>query len=205
MISHLGMTGQWLVEKKKDSPKKHDHLCFIFEKGSVLTYNDPRRFGYVDYLSDIKKLSEHSLFSHLGLEPFANEMDAQYLQSKAKNSNRAVKTFLMDQAVVVGVGNIYASEVLFKANVKPQRVVKKMKLDEWKKIAQSIKAILKKAIDKGGSTISDYRKSDGSEGSFQNYFFVYDRADEPCKICKTPISSSVIGGRATYWCSNCQS
>ena len=110
----------------------------------------------------------------------------------------------MDQEIVVGVGNIYASEVLFLAKINPNKIAKSIKPSQWEGISQAIKKILSSAIEKGGSTIKDYRKSDGSQGEFQNHFAVYGKAGKPCLNCSTPIKSTVLGGRATYWCPNCQ-
>lgn len=216
-ISHLGMTGQWTLSRNHFELKKHDHLYLTFHSANskqrtsklknqniYLIYNDPRRFGYIDFISSLAKISEHELFSHLGIEPFDPQMNSTYLKNKAAHSSRAVKTFLMDQSIVVGVGNIYASEVLFQAHVKPQRLAKSIKASEWDHIAHTIKDILNLAISKGGSSIRDYRNSDGSEGSFQKYHSVYGRAKNPCKTCGTLIQTAVIGNRATYWCPKCQ-
>jgi formamidopyrimidine-DNA glycosylase len=204
MISHLGMTGTWRSQKTSNSPLKHDHLCLIFSDGTQLIYNDPRRFGYLDYISDTNKIDGHTYFSQLGPEPFADGFTASYLSEKAKASSRMIKVFLMDQSVVVGIGNIYASEILFMAKIRPQRKIKKIKKAEWQEVIEKTKSILTTAIDLGGSTIRDYRKSDGSSGNFQDHHFVYNRENQACRICTCKIKRATIGGRSTFWCPNCQ-
>lgn len=204
MISHLGMTGQWRISRDIKSLKKHDHLYLVFDSDIFLIYNDPRRFGYVDYIDEIKLVNEHPLFLHLGLEPFAEHMNFKYLKSKASKAKRPIKVFLMDQEVVVGVGNIYASEVLFQAHVKPSRLASHIKDPEWILIVKAIKQILQNAIDGGGSTIRDYRKTDGSKGSYQDSHLVYGKDGQPCTKCKSPIKKIILGGRATFWCPKCQ-
>jgi formamidopyrimidine-DNA glycosylase len=203
MISHLGMTGNWRTTQCKT--QKHDHVCFTFSNQLQLIYNDPRRFGYLDYIINSKDINQHPYFAHLGPEPFDKEFTKEYLKSKAKRSNRKIKVFLMDQAVVVGIGNIYASEILFKAGIKPQRKVNKVKDSDWIAIIEASQSILQKAIDLGGSTIRDYKKSDGSSGNFQDQHLVYDHKDQACIKCKSKILTATIAGRSTYWCPKCQS
>lgn len=203
MISHLGMTGNWRTTQTK--LQKHDHLCFTFSNQLQLIYNDPRRFGYLDYIINSKDINQHPYFIHLGPEPFDKEFTTAYLKNKAKGSNRNIKVFLMDQSVVVGIGNIYASEILFKATIKPQRKVNKVKDTEWIAIIEASQSILQKAIDLGGSTIRDYKKSDGTSGNFQGQHLVYDHKDQTCIKCKSKIKAATIAGRSTYWCPKCQS
>lgn len=204
LASHLGMTGNWRVNQEEPAPIKHDHVQLLFSSHQWLTYSDPRRFGYLEFLSGAAELAEHPLFVHLGVEPLAKEFNAGYLWAKGKNANRSVKVFLMDQSIVVGVGNIYVSEALFFAEVNPTRKAKSLKKDEWEKIVKAIKKVLKQAIKAGGSSIRDYRNSKGEEGSFQKQHRVYGKKDQSCSICGTPIKSAVIVGRSTFWCPRCQ-
>lgn len=208
MISHLGMTGNWRIiknaNKKISEGKKHDHVYLCFNNNLQLIYNDPRRFGYLDFAKNSVELNKHPYFAKLGPDPFAVEFTAEYLKQKVKNSGRTIKAFLMDQSVVVGIGNIYASEILFKAKIKPLRKLEKIKTSEWQDLVKACQSLLQIAIDLGGSTIRDYRKSDGSSGSFQDHHSVYGKKDQACTKCGSKIQSASIGGRSTYWCPKCQ-
>lgn len=204
LISHLGMTGQWALSHTEEETSKHDHVRLEFNGPVFLTYNDPRRFGYLEFAKDKKELTQLALFSHLGVEPLSRAFSVGYLESRSKGVSRVVKVFLMDQEIVVGIGNIYASEVLFAARVLPQKKARELTRVQWKKVVNATHAILKKAIQAGGSSIRDYRKADGQEGDFQKQHKVYGREGKPCCICSTKIRAEVIGGRATYWCPRCQ-
>jgi formamidopyrimidine-DNA glycosylase len=207
LISHLGMTGHWRVEvdlpKTPASTRKHDHVRLNFG-GLVMIYNDPRRFGYLQFVRKAGELSQHPLLRELGLEPLSEEFNTDYLAQRSQHSARAVKIFLMDQSVVVGVGNIYASEVLFRARVRPQKKAQSLRREQWQRIVEATRIILQTAIDSGGSSIRDYRTVDGAAGGAQLLHQVYGKKGEPCPVCATPIRSAVLGGRATYWCPNCQ-
>lgn len=204
LISHLGMTGQWRFSQGTPELQKHDHLQLLFSGNGCLTYNDPRRFGYVQVVRNQVELEKHPLFEHLGVEPLSAAFSAEFLQPLAKGSKRAVKIFIMDQEVVVGVGNIYASEVLFRARIKPQKAAGRLRAHEWQAVVDAVKSVLNEAIAKGGSTIRDYRTPEGESGGFQSLHQVYDREGEACFVCGTPIKSQMMGGRATYWCPKCQ-
>ncbi len=204
LASHLGMTGRWRVTSKEPPREKHDHVQLQFFPPRWLTYNDARRFGYIEFIKNISELSTHPLFEHLGLEPLSEDFNADYLVSKGKMANRSVKVFLMDQSVVVGVGNIYVSEVLFLAKMRPTRKANSLMKNDWIKIAKATKGVLKRAIKAGGSSIRDYRNGNGEEGSFQGQHKVYGKAGEPCSVCKTIIKATIIGGRSTFWCPSCQ-
>lgn len=204
LISHLGMTGSWrsVAEKNREADqRKHDHLFLEFSNGLRLAFNDPRRFGIIDIEKDISK---SRWLKHLGFEPFDPNFAAELFKKKAKGRASSIKTFLMDQKNVVGVGNIYASEALYLAYVKPQRRAGKVTLAEWEKLIVAIREVLTKAIEAGGTTLQDHRMVSGELGDFQNRLNVYDRKGEPCNRCQTPIKQAVLGGRATYWCPKCQ-
>lgn len=202
LLSHLGMTGAWREIGPKEKRILHDHVQLNFKDGLSLIFNDPRRFGFIDWVAN---LESHPRLSHLGPEPLETEFTAEVLFQKLRKRTAPIKAMIMDQRIVVGVGNIYASEALFRAGIRPTRAAGKVTMDECKRLVKEIKVILKQAIDSGGSTIRTYRSADGSEGSFQSRFFVYERAGESCLKCKTgKIVSKVIGSRSTYWCPNCQ-
>lgn len=205
MISHLGMTGHWRVSQTIPKSEKHDHVQLQFRNSSLyLTYNDPRRFGYLDFINSLDQLKKHKLFIHLGLEPLSEDFTAELLKKMSQKSERAVKIFLMDQKNILGIGNIYASEILFQAKVKPQKKANQLTLLQWQKVVFYSIKILKHAIQLGGSSIKDYRNTNGQSGKFQNQHQVYGKKGESCRTCSSIIKSEVLGGRATFWCSHCQ-
>ena len=169
-----------------------------------MVYNDPRRFGLITWV-DAKFLGENSWLKNLGPEPFNQQtFTSQYLFALSRKRVVPIKSFLMDQTVVVGVGNIYASEALHLAGINPVLQVKKLKTEHFEKIIAAVREVLQKSIDLGGSTISDYQNANGGSGEFQSQFKVYDRAELPCTICETPIKTCRIAGRSTFWCPHCQ-
>lgn len=201
MISHLGMTGSWRPEKANWGRRKHDHLAFAIGKEAFFVFEDPRRFGFIEVIKR-EKLTER--FSLLGAEPLDSETDFEKLGEKFRRLNAPIKTALMNQKLLVGVGNIYASEVLFRTGILPQKKCLKLSQKNFAAIFKEIGVVLKAAIDAGGSSISSYRNSYGEKGSFQTLLFVYGRKNEPCFKCKTPIRSGVQAGRSTFWCPSCQ-
>ncbi|MCX7979058.1 MAG: bifunctional DNA-formamidopyrimidine glycosylase/DNA-(apurinic or apyrimidinic site) lyase [Bdellovibrionaceae bacterium] len=200
IVSHLGMTGVW-KEVSASGRGKHDHLCIYLRSGRRFVYSDPRRFGFVLWLEGEE---DSSLFTDLGLEPLSEFFTAQALRRLLRASKSAVKIAIMDQKKIVGVGNIYACEALFRAGIRPSRPAWRLSQAECERLCLAIRQILLEAIDFGGSTISDYRNVGGKPGAYQYQHFVYDRAGEPCKLCRSPIRRSELGGRGTYWCSVCQ-
>lgn len=203
-ISHLGMTGSWRSIDRRDKgqdERQHDHLYLEFENGLRLAFNDPRRFGIIDLEKDI---ANSRWLKHLGLEPFDATFAAELFKVKAKNKTSSIKAFLMNQKNVVGIGNIYASEALFLAGVKPQRKAGRVTFSEWQKLIVAIRGVLNRAIEAGGTTLQDYRLISGEAGTFQNRLSVYDRKDLPCIKCSAPIKQTVIARRSTYWCLKCQ-
>jgi formamidopyrimidine-DNA glycosylase len=202
LIVHLGMSGSLRVLSAATPALKHDHIDIVLDSGDCLRFNDPRRFGSMHYTTDAPH--KHALLKNLAPEPLSDEFDAEYLAKKAKRRKVAVKQFIMNGNLVVGVGNIYASESLFRAGIRPSRAAGRIKPDEFAKLVKAIKAVLHAAIKSGGTTLRDYVNSDGMPGYFRQKLFVYERAGEPCRRCKTPIKQLRHGQRATYFCPTCQ-
>jgi formamidopyrimidine-DNA glycosylase len=200
-LSHLGMTGFWRQIAPNEPLLLHDHILIHFENETALMYNDPRRFGYVDWVED---LEQHPLLKHLAPEPLSPEFSKSYLVDTCRKKKVSIKNLIMDQRRVVGVGNIYASEALFRAGIRPTRMAGRVSAIELERLVQSIKLVLSEAIEHGGSTVKDFKGADGYAGRFQSRLFVYDREGECCRKCKTKIVSKQLGGRSTYWCPVCQ-
>lgn len=204
MLSHLGMTGQWRFEKGPVQFGTHDHVALRLSGGKTLVFRDPRRFGVLDF-ANYSDEATHRRLKHLGLEPLEQEFTATALAENAQKSQAPIKSLLMNQEIVVGVGNIYVAEALFRAGIRPQRQARRVKQTEIEKLIPAIREILQKAIEQGGSTIRDYRRADASEGGFQDFHQVYGRAGEKCRVCNTVIRNTVISGRSSFWCPKCQS
>jgi formamidopyrimidine-DNA glycosylase len=202
VIIHLGMSGHLRMLPKDELIKKHDHVDFVLENGFRLRFNDPRRFGAVLWTTD--NPLEHPLLCELGPEPLLPEFDGEYLYQRAKKSRIAIKKFIMNGCVVVGVGNIYANESLYIAGIHPLHPVNKISLSRYKKLANAIKKILYSAIESGGSTIRDFLNSDGKPGYFAQQLKVYGRGGLPCKKCKTLLQEVRISHRTTVFCLCCQ-
>lgn len=200
---HLGMTGTLRIANKGDFREKHDHFELYLSSNLILRFNDPRKFGMIFY-SDDSPLLSNKLLTNLGPEPLRSEFNHQYLYEISRNRNVAIKTLLMNAKIVVGIGNIYASEALFLSKVKPQKISKKLSKKNCEDIVSSIKKVLKKAIKKGGSTINDYINVDGKKGYFQYDFKVYGRTNLPCHICQNDISLIKINQRSSFYCKKCQ-
>ncbi|QOD38731.1 bifunctional DNA-formamidopyrimidine glycosylase/DNA-(apurinic or apyrimidinic site) lyase [Candidatus Wolbachia massiliensis] len=198
VIIHLGMSGKLIYAGAQN---KHDHVIFLFSDNTSITFNDPRRFGLVIVLN---KEQEINFFNDFGIEPLTDEFNGDYLQKLLKNRKVNIKSALMDNKLIVGVGNIYASESLFRAHISPLRSAKDLTYRECEKLATEIKNTLRDAITAGGSTLKDYAQPSGSVGHFQNSFYVYGRVQKPCKICNNIITLIRQNGRSTYFCSACQ-
>ena len=205
IIWHLGMSGKIKIcETRPENPDKHDHIILTTSRG-CLVFNDARRFGLLTCCQTIK-LKSHPLLEKLGIDPFDKEFNGQWLYEKFQNKKAAVKIVLLDQQVVCGIGNIYASEALYKAKILPMRPAKDLNLKECRRLAESVLEVLDKAIHAGGSTLKDYRRPDGSMGYFQNEHCVYNKTGKRCPDCvcdikKTGgIQKSVLGGRSTFYC-----
>lgn len=202
LIIHLGMSGRITIEREF-SKLKHDHFACEFNDGTWLVFNDPRRFGFVD-LVKTKDLSKHKMLTKLGPEPLEKEFDFADFSKKLLRKKTNIKTVIMDNQVVVGVGNIYASESLFDSGISPLRKTDSLNKNEIEKLISSIKKIIKAAIKSGGSSISDYVDSHGNSGNFQNSFKVYGRSQGKCLQCKNLIQRIVQSGRASFFCNQCQ-
>ncbi len=202
ILIHLGMSGSLRFLTRLSVPEKHDHVDIVFTDGSLLRFRDPRRFGAVLWFSGI--ISQHPLLAKLGPEPLELEFTAQYLFDRLKNQKRAIKLAIMDNAVVVGVGNIYANEALFRVNILPDRAANQLSLVQCQNLVQQIKEILTQAIQMGGSTLRDFVDSEGNAGYFQQTYAVYGRQNQPCPECGTRIEMIKLGQRSSFFCPNCQ-
>jgi formamidopyrimidine-DNA glycosylase len=205
ILSHLGMTGVW--EKRTENPKldksKHEHILLQFSSGLNLVYRDPRRFGVFDFIEK-NKFENHKSLKLLGVEPLSAEFTAEWLFENLKNKNKPIKNAIMDQGLVVGIGNIYAAEILFLSGIRPKRNCSKIKLTECEKICSYAKSILSDSIAKGGSSISDFVSTEGVYGNYQDHHRVYGRAEKECLVCQTKLRNLTLAGRATVYCSHCQ-
>ncbi len=200
IISHLGMTGSW---RPLDEMIKHDHVVFHFHSGLQLVFNDPRRFGLME-LVDKAKLLQHTWLKSLGPEPLLAPFTGEYLFNATRKLAAPIKNVIMDQKRVVGVGNIYASEALYLARIRPTRPAGKLTRLEAGELVAAIREVLTRAILAGGSTISSFKNSHGESGSFQSQFSVYGRKGESCLTCGQAIRSRILGQRNSYWCPQCQ-
>ncbi len=201
ILLHLGMSGRLLFDGPPAGP--HEHLTFGFDDGSLLRFVDPRRFGMLD-LASTEGLERHPRLVGLGLEPLDPGFDGRALGSVLSGRISPLKVALMDQRLVVGVGNIYASESLFRARLSPRRMAGGLGPAQSARLAQAIRAVLEDAIGAGGSSLRDYVQTNGELGVFQNQFAVYARDREPCPQCRRPIKKLVQAHRATYLCTRCQ-
>lgn len=203
-VIHLGMSGKVLLrDALPNDLNKHAHVITRFADGSVMIYEDPRRFGLMTLVP--RNWQQHELFFHLGPEPLSDDFNAEYLHAKLRSKNTPIKHAIMDQTTVVGVGNIYACESLFRSRINPKTHACKISKTRCGYLVDNIKEVLSEAITSGGSTLRDYVRSDGSLGYFQHQFAVYGRENEPCAACSTPIRRSVQQNRSTFYCPSCQS
>ena len=201
IIIHLGMSGSLRILPEALPAAKHDHVDLVMSNGKVLRYTDPRRFGAWLWSND---LQGSNVLAHLGPEPLSEEFNGEYLFAKSRGKRTAIKPWLMDNKVVVGVGNIYASESLFTAGILPDRPAMSLSEAQAGLLATTIKAVLLRSIEQGGTTLRDFLQSDGKPGYFAQQLQVYGRAGEPCRVCGTPVVSGKHGQRSTYWCPHCQ-
>ncbi len=203
LILHLGMSGQ-VTLAQSFKKLKHDHFACLFDDETWLIFNDTRRFGFFDLVLT-KNLGKHKMLSKLGPEPFSEDFNEKYLQEKLSTKKMNIKTTMMDNELVVGIGNIYINESLFESKISPLRSASSLSKTEIKKLIATVKKTLQKAIDLGGSTISDYMAVNGESGYFQNDFKVYGRGRESCLICKNLIQKMKQNGRSSFYCQTCQS
>jgi formamidopyrimidine-DNA glycosylase len=207
LVIHLGMSGRMSVEGRSlgvhDTPAgKHDHVVFETEAARIV-FSDPRRFGLMTLVATAA-LAEDKLFKDLGVEPLSAEFDAAFLARALKGKKTPVKSALLDQRVIAGIGNIYACEALYRARLSPKRLAGRLKPPETAALAGAVRTVLREAIRAGGSSLRDYRKANGDLGGFQHRFKVYDREGEPCPTCGGTIKRLVQAGRSSFWCPRCQ-
>ena len=202
LILHLGMSGSLRVLRSDLVAGPHDHVDLLLDDGRMLRLNDPRRFGALLYTR--RDPLRHPLLANLGPEPLEPGFDAAHLVALARGRRTAVKSFIMDGSVVVGVGNIYASEALHRAGIHPRRAAGRISATRYAVLVETIREVLAAAIRAGGTTLRDFTREDGSPGYFRNELRVYDRDGEPCMTCGSAIRSEVIGQRMSYWCPRCQ-
>lgn len=202
LIIHLGMSGSLRILTHSTPPGKHDHIDIEFAHHKILRYTDPRRFGAILWTTDDPM--KHDLLKKLGPEPLSRPFTGKYLWSKAQGKKLAVKTFLMNNEIVVGVGNIYATESLFAAGIDPRMPAEKVSESRYEKLAAKVKIILRKAIQSGGTTLKDFVDSDGKPGYFSLQLQVYGREGLPCRVCNTTLKAIRLGQRNTVFCEKCQ-
>jgi formamidopyrimidine-DNA glycosylase len=202
LIAHLGMSGSLRVLERDAPLLAHDHVDLVLDSGRCLRFNDPRRFGCLLWAGAHPE--RHPLLADLGPEPLEPGFDGDWLWRKARGRRVAIKLFIMNAAVVVGVGNIYASEALFRAGIRPGTPAQRVSRARMQALAAAIRDVLGEAIRVGGTTLRDYVNPDGMPGYFRQRLFVYERAGEPCRRCGTPVRHRVQGQRSTYWCPSCQ-
>lgn len=202
LLLHLGMSGRIWVLDPRTPLVKHDHVDIELDSGELLRFHDPRRFGAV-LLWDAHEPT-HALLADLGPEPFDPAFDGEYLFKLSRGRSGAVKNFVMDGHVVVGAGNIYAAEALFRARVRPARAAGRVTRAEYRELAARIREVLAEAITQGGTTLRDFAGAKGEAGYFQQDLYVYGRETLPCRICAAPIQRRVIGQRSSFFCPRCQ-
>lgn len=211
LIMHLGMSGRFTVNSAAAAEfhhdpgtnPAHDHVVFHMEDGATVTYNDPRRFGFME-LWPIETLTDYPRITHLGPEPLSNHFNASYLDEALRGKAAPIKAALLDQSVIAGLGNIYVCEALFRSGISPRRKAHSIAGRRSERLTPAINEVIAEAIAAGGSSISDFASASGELGYFQKQFDVYDREGEPCNTCGAPIKRIVQSGRSTFFCSACQ-
>lgn len=208
IIIHLGMSGRLHWQPNNYTPQKHDHIVWHLTKPrakttSLLVFTDPRRFGVVDVCLTAE-LAMHACFKHLGPEPWDKVVTPPWLHQKWQKRSGAIKPVLLDQKIMVGVGNIYACEALFLSGIHPEKSANDLSLAQVKKLLPHVQGVMQAAIDAGGTSMRDYVQPDGAMGHFQDQFNVYDREGEPCLVCRTAIKRLTHAGRSSFYCPKCQ-
>ena len=209
LLMHLGMSGRFTINSEHAPGQfvhnpggnpKHDHVIFHMHNGASVTYNDPRRFGFMELVSP----GEISRLDHIGPEPLSNHFNSDVLRTAFKGKKSKIKSALLDQRIVAGLGNIYVCEALFRSRISPRRASGRLKVAETEVLTGHIKDVLSEAIEAGGSSLRDFANTDGNLGYFQHNFDVYGRESEPCRACAHPIKRIVQTGRSTFYCPQCQ-
>lgn len=203
LLSHLRMEGKYFFKAPTEERSKHEHVIFSLDDATELRYMDVRKFGKMHLILK-EEIQEKGPLLEMGLEPWDKNLTVQYLTEKLKNKKIPIKTTLLDQSIIVGIGNIYADEILFLSNLSPLKSSNLLQEQELNKIIENTKIVLEKAIAKGGTTIRSYTSVDGVHGLFQQELKVHNKANETCQICKTIIIKTKVGGRGTYYCPTCQ-
>ncbi len=202
LILHLGMSGSLRILPADTTPGIHEHFDLVLENGMLMRLRDPRRFGAV--LWHVGDPALHPLLAKLGLEPLENEFDGEHLYRATRTRGAAIKLVIMDHHLVVGVGNIYANEALFRVGIRPQLAASKLSKQRCARLVQTIRETLTEAIALGGSSLRDFVGSDGEPGYFQQHYWVYGRAGEPCRACGSAIKQIKQGQRSSFYCAVCQ-
>lgn len=202
LIIHLGMSGSLRILKQNEALKKHEHLEILFANGSVLRLRDPRRFGAVLWTE--QAVEEHRLIASLGPEPLEDKFTAEYLFKKTRKRKLPIKNLIMDAHIVVGVGNIYASESLFQAGLRPTKASFRLSREDCKRLVTAIRKILNQAIAAGGTTLRDFTNSEGKAGYFSQQLLVYGREGQACTQCDSAIKRKQVGQRSSFYCPFCQ-
>jgi len=203
LLSHLRMEGKFFIKESKDEVQKHEHIIIRLNDGSDLRYHDTRKFGRMKLIKR-EELNDTEEIKKQGLEPISDDINASYLKEKLKNKRLPIKTVLLDQSIISGLGNIYVNEVLFSSKINPLKNAREINLDECEKIIKTSREILKKAIIEGGTTIKSYTSSLGVTGNYQNFLNVHKKEGLPCPNCNNKIKNIKVGGRSTYYCEYCQ-
>jgi formamidopyrimidine-DNA glycosylase len=208
LYMHLGMSGRFSIDNdltavynsNNSTNPKHNHVIFEMSNGVVVTYNDPRRFGFMELIAP----GEPSRLDKMGPEPLDNMFNAPYLFNKLSGKKSAIKSALLDQSIIGGLGNIYVCEAIFKAKISPKRLAGSLTIKETEILVNEIKGVIKKAIEAGGSSLKDFASVDGNLGYFQHSFEVYGQEKKPCVVCETPIERIIQSGRSSFYCKACQ-
>jgi formamidopyrimidine-DNA glycosylase len=213
LLVHLGMSGRMLISGAQlgtfyhdhPAPQKHDHVVLHMDGGTRITFNDARRFGAMD-LMPTDRAQDHMLLKDLGPEPFGNDFNEPYLAGRLKGRKTPIKSALLDQRIVAGLGNIYVAETLFRARISPLRLAGDLKEPQAHALVPIIREVLSEAIEAGGSSLRDFRQANGELGYFSKHFQVYDREGDPCETpgCQGMITRTVQSGRSSFWCPSCQ-
>ena len=200
-LLHLGMSGSLRLLPAITAPGAHDHVDLVLDSGQMLRFNDPRRFGCLLWQAPGET---HQLLRHLGPEPLDAGFNGDYLFARSRGRSAAVKSFLMDQRIVVGVGNIYVAEAQFESGIRPSRLAGRVTRERYHAVAAAIRRILAQAIERGGTTLRDFLQPDGEPGYFQQQLYVYGRAGEACKVCGNAIKVARTQQRSSFYCPHCQ-
>jgi len=200
LLVHLGMSGSLSLRDNTAPPLRHDHVIFDLDRSESLCFNDPRRFGVVrlGVIDDLEELR------NVGPDPMTMNRSVDEWRSQVRHRRTPIKTLLMDQTFIAGIGNIYANEILFQAGIRPRRMAARLTRQELGHLDEAMHSVLARAVDLGGSSISDFRNIDGKLGYFQIHHAVYDRAGDACPRCDTAVRKITLGGRSTFYCRSCQ-